>query len=78
METVIITSIVLIAIGALATFAIAQLLSEAVLSKAEEHGRFAGLANEDVSANPPDSARRIRKLRSDFAGRRQCLLVISK
>ncbi|WP_438391293.1 hypothetical protein [Caballeronia sp. DA-9] len=58
METVVVASIVLVAVGAFATFAIAQLLPQEVLAKAEEHGRFAGLANAEVSAKPPGSVRR--------------------
>jgi hypothetical protein len=62
METVIVTSIILISVGAFATFAMAQMLPQEVLAKAEEHGRFAGLANEKVfSAKPPGTARRARK-----------------
>lgn len=61
MQTVIVASIVLIAVGALATFAIVELLPQELLAKAEKHGRFAGLGNEQAfSAQPPGPARRIR------------------
>ncbi len=62
METVIVTSIILIAVGAFATFAMAQMLPQEVLAKAEDHGRFAGLANDEaLAAKPPGTARRARK-----------------
>ena len=48
METVIVTSIILIAVGAFATFAMAQMLPQEVLAKAEDHGRFAGRKRRGV------------------------------
>lgn len=61
METVFVASIILVGVGAFATFAMAQLLPQEVLAKAEEHGRFAGLASADVSTKPPGSVRRAGK-----------------
>ena len=59
MQTVIVASIVLIAVGALATFAMVELLPQEILAKAEIYGRFAGLGDrQQVSTQPPGSARR--------------------
>ena len=61
MQTVIVASLVLIAVGSLATFAMVELLPQELLAKAEKHGRFAGLGDDQgVSARPPGSARHSR------------------
>ncbi|MDR5752839.1 MULTISPECIES: hypothetical protein [unclassified Caballeronia] len=86
MEIVIVAAIVVVALGAFATFTIADLLPPDVAAKAEEHGRFAGLASESAQEPSPSVAlvggasarrdrtrqrRQVRTLsRSDAPGRR--------
>jgi hypothetical protein len=61
MLTVIVSSVVLIAVGALATFSIVQLLPQELLAKAEKHGRFAGLGDDQaVLTQSPGAMRRSR------------------
>jgi hypothetical protein len=45
-DMVIVAAIVVVAIGAFANFIMAEPISHSVLAKAEQHGRFAGLADE--------------------------------
>lgn len=86
MEIVIVAAIVVVALGAFATFTIGDLLPPDVAAKAEEHGRFAGLADEIAREPSPavvlvggatarrDRARQRRQVRTlsrtDAPGRR--------
>jgi hypothetical protein len=86
MEIVIVAAIVVVALGAFATFTMADLVPPDVAAKAEEHGRFAGLADEIARETVPSAAlvaggmarrdrarqrRQVRTLsRSDAPGRR--------
>jgi hypothetical protein len=86
MEMVIVAGIVVMALGAFATYTIAGLISPDLAAKAEEHGRFAGLGDETARAPAPSAAlgsgrtarrdrarqrRPVRALcRSDTSGRR--------
>ena len=77
MQTVIVASIVLIAIGAFATFAMVELVPQEILAKAENHGRFAGLGDrQEGSTQLSGSARRNRLAWHNRAqGRRQVRLL---
>ena len=77
MQTVILASIVLIAVGAFATFAMVELLPQEILAKAENDGRFAGLGDmQEVSTRLQGSARRDRNAwRNRAQARRQIRLL---
>lgn len=48
MQTIIVASIVLIALGAFATFAMVELLPDELLAQSETHGRFTGLGDDQA------------------------------
>jgi hypothetical protein len=50
MQFIIVASVILVAMGALATFLIADMLDEGALSKVQQHGRYGYLGEEETSA----------------------------
>jgi hypothetical protein len=70
MEMVIVAAVVVVAIGALATFAIAELLPQEVMGQAGQHGRFATLEAEDAST-PERRAGERPNVRARQAGRQR-------
>jgi hypothetical protein len=53
MEMVIVAAVIVVALGAYATFTLADLLPQDVLAKNETHGRFAHLGEETEPAPEP-------------------------
>lgn len=53
MEMVIVAAVIVVALGAYATFTIADMLPQDVLAKNETHGRFAHLGEETEPAVEP-------------------------
>ena len=53
MEMVIVAAVIVVALGAYATFTLADLLPQEVLAKNETHGRFAHLGEETEPAPEP-------------------------
>jgi hypothetical protein len=47
---IMVASVILVAMGALATFLIADMLDEGALSKVQQHGRYGYLGEEETSA----------------------------
>ncbi|KDR37673.1 hypothetical protein [Caballeronia glathei] len=69
MEMLIVALIVIVVLGAFATFLVAEFLPHSVLIQAEEHGRFAGLADEIArGAESSVAARRLELARGKHVG----------